>query len=201
MDWKAQTIQTYDDSAAGLAEKFKGIGARTDDIEIALGLAQAGADARVIEIGCGDGRDAEEIVKRVGWYEGFDPSEGLLRLACQRLPETSFVKADALSYTYPNDLNVVFALASLLHVNQADFKKVCAKVAVSLVPGGIFLISLKERPEYAEVIQEDKFGARMFYYYNTELVEGIAGADFTSVNVIRKTMDHTDWFTIALRKN
>ena len=87
MDWKIKNIQTYDSSAIALAEYFKGIGPRINDIELGLNLARASKKARVVEIGCGDGRDAIEIVKRSGWYEGFDPSEGLLDIARNTYPK------------------------------------------------------------------------------------------------------------------
>ncbi len=134
MDWQAETITTYDDSAQRLSEFFKGFGARVLDIEHGMQLAGADDTARVIEIGCGDGRDATEIIKRVGWYEGFDPSEGLLQIARARLPDTSFVKADAISYEYPENLDVIYAFASLLHLSKEDLPKVFDKASESLRP-------------------------------------------------------------------
>jgi SAM-dependent methyltransferase len=200
MDSATQTIDTYNKSAKELAEKFRGIGARTDDIELALDLAGVGKDARVVEIGCGDGRDAEEIVQRVAWYEGVDPSDGLLDIAKSRLPETLFITATATSYDYPDNLDVVYAFASLLHVDREDLKSVFSIVALALNEGGIFYISLKERSEYTEELQEDQFGTRTFYYYNPAVIKEIAGESFESVHEGHQTIGSTDWFTIALKK-
>jgi SAM-dependent methyltransferase len=201
MDWQSQTIKTYDDSASELAEYFNGIGARVDDIELGLKLADIGSDAQVVEIGCGDGRDAVEIVGRVGKYDGFDPSEGLLKIAHERLPTVSFVKADALSYEYPENLDVIYAFASLLHVNREDLKDVLTKVSQSLRSGGIFFISLKERPIYVEEVKEDEYGKRMFYYYNPAIIKEIAGTSFCSIHEDHQKIGKTEWFTIVLKKN
>lgn len=74
MNYTKTTIATYDNSAEELAEYFRSIGPRIQDLEKGLSLAGANkGTARVVEIGCGDGRDAREIIKRVDWYEGFDP--------------------------------------------------------------------------------------------------------------------------------
>lgn len=200
MDWNTETIDTYDNSAKELAEYFKGIGARTDDIERGIALAHADAHARVVEIGCGDGRDAEEIVPRVGFYEGYDPSASLLELARRRLPKSSFVKADALTYRYPDNLDVVYAFASLLHVNKTDLKTALAKVAAALRAGGILYISLKERPAYEAEVREDQFGKRMFYYYNPSVVKAIAGDLFETVHEAHYTIGHGQWFRLALKK-
>lgn len=82
-----RTVQTYDQAAERLAADMGTIGPRVADIERALALAKAGPGARVVEVGCGDGRDAVDIVPRVAWYQGFDPSKGLLALAHKRLPD------------------------------------------------------------------------------------------------------------------
>ena len=202
MDWKTQTVKVYNEAAKELAEYFKGIGARIDDIELGLKLAHVDKNnARVVEIGCGDGRDAEEIVKRVEWYEGYDPSIELLKIAREKVPAASFVEADALTYKYPENLDVVFAFASLLHVDRTDMKVAFEKIASSLREGGIAYISLKERPEYVEEIKKDEYGKRMFYYYTPPIIKEIAGKSFSPVHENHLTIGHTDWFTLALKKN
>lgn len=201
MNWNSKTIETYDKSADALAEYFKGVGPRTDDIELALKLAEATKPARVVEIGCGDGRDAAEIMKRVGWYEGFDPSTGLLKIARQSLPQASFVQADALTYSYPNDLDVIYAFASLLHINKTDLEVVFKKAAKVLRKGGIFYISLKERDVYTEEVKKDEYGERMFYYYNPVVMKELAGDEFSTVHEAHRKIGKTDWFTIALKKS
>lgn len=60
-DWQLVTTNTYDESAEALAEFFKGIGPRTSYIDLAFKLIGYKEHARVVEIGCGDGRDATEI--------------------------------------------------------------------------------------------------------------------------------------------
>lgn len=197
----SQTVRTYDNSAVALSEYFSSIGPRVVDIERGIELSGVGRYARVVEIGCGDGRDAAEIVSRISSYEGFDPSEGLLNIARRKLPSTSFVLADALSYGYPWGVDIVFAFASLLHINKEDLKEVFSKVAKSLGSGGIFYISLKERKEYTEEIKRDEYGERIFYYYYPDLIKQIAGDGFLAVWEDRQTIEKTDWFTIALKKN
>ncbi len=201
MDRQAKNIQTYNNSARALAEYFKGIGPRISDIELGLSLAGKNDESRVVEIGCGDGRDAVEIVKRSSWYEGFDPSKELLGIAQSHLPETSFVIADALTYNYPQNVDVIFAFASLLHVDKTDMPKVFDKVNQSLKTGGIFYISLKERNKYAEEVKNDEYGARMFYYYNADLIKELASDLFATAHESHQKIGNTDWFTIVLKKN
>jgi SAM-dependent methyltransferase len=200
MDWKLETVRTYDRSAQALADYFQGIGPRVEDIERGLVLAGNPEAPRVVEIGCGDGRDAAEIIPRAAWYEGFDPSEGLLTIARQRLPKANFKMADALSYDYTPRLDVVFAFASLLHVNQPEMTQVLGRVATALRVGGIFYILLKERAGYSEEIRRDKYGERMFYYYNEALITHSMSSDYQKVYGDRQRHGGTDWFTLALKK-
>lgn len=203
MDWQKQNIKVYNDSAAEIAAYFSGIGSRVEDIERGFQLAEKTKGARAVEIGCGDGRDAAEIIKRAGWYEGIDPSEGFLEIARHKNQGASFVLADALSYSYPADIDIAFAFAfaSLLHINRNDMRIALEKTYEALRPGGVFYISLKEKDEYAEEVKEDKYGKRMFYYYNISLIQEIAGDLFHTAFHERRQISDTKWFTIALKKN
>lgn len=201
MNHKQTTINTYNKSARPLAEYFRGIGSRNKDIDIATKLAGR-VNPKVLEIGCGDGRDAKEIIKKTNDYIGFDISEKLIEMARHDVPDTKFEVADAISYEYPHNLDVVFAFASLLHLNKQDIKLVLKKVHTALKSGGIFYISLKHSDVYREEIKNDQFGSRMFYFYNPELIKELAGPGYKVVSSSSdfKSANKTKWFEIALQK-
>lgn len=194
------TLETYNRSAAALAEYFRGIGSRVKDIETAFQLAGNPTDPNILEIGCGDGRDAVEIARRTTRYIGFDFSESMINLAREHVPGAVFEVGDAVDFPYPADTDIVFAFASLLHLNQEEVSKVFEGVAQSLNPGGIFFISLKYATEYRGVIKEDQFGKRLFYLYNQEIIEGLAGEKFQTVYAEKSVKGDTEWLEIALRK-
>ncbi len=199
-DLRQLTIDTYNKSARGLSEYFRGIGSRADDIKLALQLAGGPNNPHVLEIGCGDGRDAKEIIKLTANYTGFDISEELVKLARLYVPDASLEVADAVTYRYPSRLDVVVAFASVLHLNPHEIKIVFEKVAKSLKQGGVFYISTKYSESYKEEIKEDKFGKRLFYFYNPSFLEGIAGGSFKTVYTSVKTIGSTEWLEIAFRK-
>jgi SAM-dependent methyltransferase len=197
-----QTVQTYDDSAEALATYFAGIGSRVNDIELALKLAGNPPEPNVAEVGCGDGRDAMDIVPRVSSYVGFDPSEKALELARRRLPGVRFVNGDALHSDYPENLDVVYAFASLLHVSKENSPAVYDRIAQALRVGGILFLWLKEREKYEEDLVQDEFGERTFYYYTAPLVRELAGDGFeVALEDHRKLNRKTsNWLIMALRK-
>jgi trans-aconitate methyltransferase len=196
------TIASYDKHAEELAAYFAGIGSRSDIIKEALELAGNPEDPRVVEVGCGDGRDAEDIVPLVSWYEGFDPSVELIKMAQKRLPGISFVKAGALSYSYPADLDVIYGFASYLHLNKDDFTEACHKAAACLHSGGILAMTLKERDTYQEELVEDKFGKRWFYYYDEVTIRKLLGEDFEIVRIEHQILKRktAKWLVIMAKK-
>lgn len=199
-DLRQETVDTYNKSAKELAAYFQGIGSRVKDIDLAFEAAGNPERARVVEIGCGDGRDAKEIVGRCSFYEGFDISEELIKLAQQHVPAATFTVADASSYRFAKDLDVVFAFASLLHLDKQEVEAVLQRVHAALKPGGIFYISLKWAPEYTSSIKEDQFGRRLFYFYNADVIRELAGDAYEVVDTFRETRGKTEWFEMILRK-
>ncbi len=156
----------------------------------------------MVEVGCGDGRDAVDIVPRVDQYEGFDPSIGLIDLARRRLPNVSFVKVDALDYAYPEQLDVIYAFASFLHLNRDNFAAACIRAAKALRPGGILLMTLKERDQYQAELVKDEFGERMFYYYNEATVRQLIGQEWAVAHMEHQTLNRktAKWLLVALRR-
>jgi SAM-dependent methyltransferase len=199
-DWRQRTVDTYDQSAVELAEYFKGIGPRVEDIRLAFDLAGNPKDARVVEIGCGDGRDAIEILKYAEHYLGFDISKKLIDIAKDKAPSGKFVVADATEFVFEDELDIVFAFASLLHLNKKEVKSVCAKVCAALKEGGVFYISVKSAPRYHQEIKKDKYGERLFYFYNDDLMKGLVGDGFVVSKLWHKMVGSTDWLEIILKK-
>jgi SAM-dependent methyltransferase len=195
------TLKTYDFSAKELSKYFQGIGARTNHIEQALELAgKNDGSASVLELGCGDGRDAEEIIKRTQSYTGIDYSKELIKLAKQKLPSADFRIVDMQNFDFPfESYDVVFAFASLLHIDKENLKLLMKKVARSLKVGGIFYISTKYADKYKEEWKEDKFGKRLFYFYNAELITKLA-SEFDVVTTDTVMHNTTAWLEMVLRK-
>lgn len=173
MDKKTQTINTYNESAKSLAEKFDSSGARLSDINETFALIKKD-NPKVLEIGCGNGRDAQEILKYTDDYLGVDVSEKLLELAKQKVPNGQFIVADIEEYKLPTELDVVFAFASLIHVPKESLQKIFKSVSSSLNQGGVFRFSMKYAKEYMESTKTDEFGIRTYYLYSVNDINEIA---------------------------
>ena len=101
------------------------------------------AGASILEMGCGDGRDAAYMIAR-----GFDvhPSDGtpaMARLAGERLgrevPVMDFAELDAVE-----SFDAVWCQAALLHVDEPDLPGVLSRIHRALKPGGWHWASFKD---------------------------------------------------------
>lgn len=198
MEKKTQTIETYNKSAAALARKFDQIGARVSDVEETFALVDK-ENPNVLELGCGNGRDAQEIVKRTNAYCGVDISEELIKLAKEKVPGARFELGDVSGYELPKDLDIVFAFASLIHITKEEFKELLGKLYKALNKGGVIRISLKHSPEYKEVTQNDEFGTRTYYLYSEGDVKEIADKFEILKSEIIEGRD-VKWLEVILRK-
>lgn len=98
--------------------------------------------ARVLELGCGGGRDSEAMIA-----QGFDvvPTDGvpaIARQAEQRLSRpVRVMKFDEIDYV--SDFDAVWANASLLHVPRPALANTLSLVRQALKPGGIHFANFK----------------------------------------------------------
>lgn len=201
-DLKHRTIETYNQSAEALATYFEGIGPRDGDIELAFALAGDPENAVVLEIGCGPGREAREIMRHTSFYTGIDVSEGFVDLAKIHAPKGSYELADALTYEYKGPYDIVFSFVALGHLDQEEITIVLQKVYDALRPGGIFYLSLKYAEKYQSMIKKDQFGERLFYLYSPQLIQKLAGPGYKMVYDTRNfiELNNTEWCEIALQK-
>jgi trans-aconitate methyltransferase len=199
MDKKQETIDTYNRSARGLADKFNAQGARAADIEETFRVVTK-SNPKVLEIGCGNGRDAEEILKRTNDYLGMDISEQLINIAKENVPGGHFKVADIEGFQFSENFDIIFAFASLIHVPKESLKKILERSYASLNNGGVMRISLKYSDAYMETTKEDKFGVRTYYLYSQSDIQELAKGFTIARNEIMDVRDQK-WLEVLLVKN
>jgi SAM-dependent methyltransferase len=198
MSPKEQTVETYNTSAEALAQRYNMQGARIDDIEYVFSM-QDKQNPSVFEIGCGNGRDAEEICKRTDNYTGIDISEKFIEMAKTRLPGHNFILADVEKYNFPENIDIVFAFASLIHVPKESFKKITSKLFSSANTNGLVFISLKYAEIYTEITKDDEFGTRTYWHYSQSDVAELA-SDFSIVHVTIQEAVGQIWLDVLFQK-
>ena len=201
MDKKQQTIDVYNATAESMTKKFAGFNVRTADISHAFSYIQKDIP-KVVEIGCGNGRDAREILRYTSDYLWMDISGEMIRLAKESLPEAAskFVVADVEEFEFPQWIDIIFSFASLLHTPREKLQKVLWEMLLALNPGGIAFISLKHSDVYEEFTKTDEFWTRTYYYYCPQDILDISGDKYSWHKVDHQNLRGQKWFTIILWK-
>jgi len=98
--------------------------------------------ARILDAGCGSGRDVKAFSEMGFDVEAFDASAELVALARQLsgkpIAQMRFQDVDAVE-----KYDGIWCCASLLHVSDAELPGVMTKLAMALKPGGVGYLSFK----------------------------------------------------------
>lgn len=195
-----RTINTYDKAASTYAQKFNTIGSRRGDIERAFSLlGKQPEESSVVEIGCGNGRDAAVITEFTKRFVGIDASKEMIQLAREYLPNVDFQVADIAEFDIPQETDIVFSFASLLHFSKEEIQEILHVYYKRLSDNALVYISLKRAP-YEKRVIEDEFGPRVFYFYEKVNIRKFTEDLYELVYYDEQIRKEVDWLTAVLRK-
>lgn len=205
MDKDKKTIDTYDKIARHYSDShFDHFWTR--EFEYFKSICPG---KRVIDVGCGAGRDASVFVDNGFDYVGIDASQGMLDVATERVKEAHFLLMSFYELDFPPaSFDGFWAAASLLHVPKLRIGEVLENIHNIIKSGGVGFISIKEKREQDEgFIEEDKYGgiSRYFAFYtNNEFVKLLEQSRFEIVKLDSRTEDDerkTRWLEFFVRKS
>ncbi|MDU1059505.1 MAG: class I SAM-dependent methyltransferase [Leclercia adecarboxylata] len=145
--------------------------------------------ARVLDAGCGSGRDAKAFQKMGYQVEAFDASPAMVELAREHtgLPVQLMTFADV---DWKEEFDGIWCCASLLHVPAVELPGVMRKLADALKPGGIWYVSFK----YGD--GERELDGRRFTDMNKEevytLVKAVEGIEVVKIWMTRDKRPEKD---------
>ena len=200
-DKNIKTVEAYDKNPQFYADKFDSYGVRFEDIDRALKLNESGSN-KVLELGCGNGRDAQYIISKVSCenYTGIDASEGLIKLAREKNPGGTFHVKDMRELDFETgSLGIIFSFASMLHLKREELVELLEKCHKILKIGGILFISTKYG-EYREEKVINLGDEKYYYFYQPEDIEKFCPYKFFVVFRNIQDIRGQSWFEIILRK-
>ncbi|MEI7718435.1 MAG: class I SAM-dependent methyltransferase [archaeon] len=166
------TIKTYDSTAEDYVEKTDNLLQRDRLNEFISCIGKQ--SGRVIDLGCGPGRDAEYLYNQGFNVVGMDLSSELLNIARKRVPGGFFFNLDItsnLAGLWRANCDGVWASASLVHVPLDNLFYTVGQVRDMLKPNGVFYARIMEGSG-AEVRVSKRYGSvpggEKFWQYFTE---------------------------------
>lgn len=109
---------------------------------------------RVLELGCGKGKDAVFLAKCGYAVTAFDLSEkGLAKvekLAEQNGTEVTFFKADLMDYRPDQEFDIIFSSGVLHYVPETLREKLCDSLKEHTAPGGLNVLNVIVKKPFIE---------------------------------------------------
>ncbi len=100
---------------------------------------------KVLDIGCGTGKQTKFLHDYGFNVEGIDLSSGMLKIAKQKYPNIKFKKADVRNLKHKtNSIDGIWAGFVLFHINRKDFIKTIKGIQKILKPKGVFALAMQE---------------------------------------------------------
>jgi SAM-dependent methyltransferase len=195
----ATTIGHYDDRARDFWE-----GTRDHDVTQNRGALLRHMEGeppfRILDLGCGPGRDLGAFVELGHAPVGLDGSLRFCAMA-RAYSGCEVLHQDFLGMSLPQEsFDGVFANASLFHVPTQDLPRVLRQLWATLVPGGVLFAS-NPRGDNREGWQGDRYGA----YHDLDAWRGLViGAGFVELEHYYrppgKPRDQQPWLATVFRR-
>lgn len=186
--------------------------ASPDEIDRFANLLFVGA--KVLDAGCGGGRDTNLLTKKGLKVIGLDLSSGLIKVARKTFPELEFIEGNMLSLPFPDsDFDGVWSHASLLHLETSDeVKKALQEFNRVMKQSAVLHVLVKAQTgEFKTAVVTDSLSKHdRFFQYFTELeLQNLlkeSGFDLISIEHYKETdrdpkgRPEVEWILALTRK-
>lgn len=155
---------------------------------------------RILDLGCGSGRDSRAFLERGYEVVAVDGSRELAKIAGAYIGQEVIV-ADFREFEPEGTFDGIWACASLLHLPKGEIVAVMRRMAAHLAEGGCFYASFKYGEFQGE--RNGRYFTDMTEESFRELLEGVPGLaieEYFSSGDVRAGRDRERWLNVMLRK-
>jgi len=195
-----KTIETYE----ALAEDFTREHSDINEIKpVADYFIRNLKGRKVLDIGCGPGRDSKYFSENGLDVTGIDATANFIKIASKNAPRAKFIKMDMRSLDFPeNSFDGIWACASFLHIPKAEAEKTLLGFRRILRPEGLLYVSVKQGTEEKVLEKEEYRGRTKFFafYTEAEFKELIVSCGFKIQTVVIDKKSDT-WINVFAVKN
>lgn len=194
------TLKSYEKNAKAWSDAHLSRGYWGEEIQTFHKFLPKG---KLLEIGCGGGRDARELIELGYDYLGTDISTGLLDEARKNNTKAQFIQSSVYDLNFDEPFDGFWCAAVLLHIPRARIDEALQAIKKNLKPGGVGFIAVKEGDgAKIEESGDAEGGARYFVLYkNDEFKKVLARNNFIILHEAYRPMsERTKWLTYIVRR-
>jgi len=157
------TIRNYDKAASEYDKIHSNVNFWLKELKLFKKIIQG---RKILDIGCGTGRDALFFTKSGFKYIGIDASREMLKIAKMRIKNGNFMVMDFYKLRFPLEtFDGFWAAASLLHIPKRNLPLVLRTIKNITKRNGIGFISIKRKTEIEDgIINFQRYGGTKFYF-------------------------------------
>ena len=191
MSCKEITKESYEATAQAFADKVADL-APIGSIERLMNMLPP--NPKIIDIGCGSGRDAKIFTERGVSVVGIDFCPNFIEIARAKAPLAEFQVMDIEQLHFSaRTFDGAWAATSLLHIPKKDIPAVLQRIHFILKENGVFYLSLKEGQ--GEVLENDsrysgEFKKFWSFFEEEELKKFLQEAHFNILSFERVEKHH-----------
>ena len=127
-------------------------------------LAHIRPSSKILDAGCGVGRDSKFFLSKGFTVQAFDGSEKMVRLASKELDQ-AVLHMTFQNISFKEEFDAIWACCSLLHVPYKELRKVMKKLKDALKTNGLFYASFK----YGNSLR--RIDGREFFDHNEQSIQ------------------------------
>jgi len=201
------TIRSYNDTVKSFVK-------RTDPLhpkplsDIFLKLIKN--KAKILDLGCAQGRDTKYFLDKSYDVVGVDLSEKLIENAIQKYPEAKFEIMDIRDLKFPeNTFDAIWANAILVHIPKKEIHKTLQGIKRIMKNDGIMMVCVKTKKDgkNSETYEKDKRHENVnkfwSYFSEIEFKEYLENVGFQVIKIIKKNYSNEDrnynWINLFCR--
>jgi ubiquinone/menaquinone biosynthesis C-methylase UbiE len=195
-----ETIEAYDENASAWADSRNVKGYWSEEKGKFYHYFPAG---KLLEIGSGGGRDANEFIEKGYEYIGTDISKGLLEQARKNNPGVTFLEQSVYELDFPeNSFDGFWCCATLLHMPKERIDEALQSIYNVIKPGGVGCITLK-KGEGQRFVEGDHVGMqykRFFAFYEeNEFTEILNRNNFEVLKSYETEHSNKPWLVFLVK--
>lgn len=180
---KALTRESYEKFTHEYAKNTENLHPRAEAQKFVSMLPK---NAKILDLGCGPGRDAKIFSQQGFQVVGIDFSPNMIALAKQNVPQGEFFVMDMEHFDFPKEtFSGVWASASFLHIPKKSLPTIFKKILSTLDSGGIFYLSVKKGIG-EQVLEDERYGnVKKFwsFFEENEIADYLTQAGFQIIDL------------------
>ena len=160
-------------------------------------------NARILDVGCGSGKDVQYFIDYGFQAVGIDASENMIREAKKKVADGDFKIMNLFSLDFPKEsFDAAWVLDTVSFIDKADMPKFLSSIYDVLKSNAVIFISARQGVGETE-IEYEKLGnskINIAFFYQEEMEELLGKNGFEILNLFTQDGEEFTWINVYARK-